>query len=102
MECPKCGNKQDDEVRCAACGIYFEKFRRQHNEATKPTARGNPAPASPVKVALTTAAVIGLGILLYVNLSSHKKESAPMVEQPRAEVVRPIENAKKSNGPTEP
>jgi serine protease Do len=29
MECPKCGHKQDDTQRCAACGLYFDKLRAQ-------------------------------------------------------------------------
>jgi serine protease Do len=33
MQCPKCGQEQEDEVRCAACGVYFEKLRRQQQIA---------------------------------------------------------------------
>jgi serine protease Do len=29
MHCPKCGHEQQDEVRCAACGIYFAKWQQQ-------------------------------------------------------------------------
>lgn len=29
MDCPKCGYSQGDAVKCAACGIYFDKFRQQ-------------------------------------------------------------------------
>jgi serine protease Do len=27
MDCPKCGHKQDDTVKCESCGIYFAKLR---------------------------------------------------------------------------
>lgn len=26
MQCPKCGHRQRDEIRCEACGIYFSKL----------------------------------------------------------------------------
>ena len=29
MECPKCGHKQDDTVKCESCGVYFAKLRQQ-------------------------------------------------------------------------
>ena len=28
MDCPKCGHSQTDTVKCAACGVYFEKLKR--------------------------------------------------------------------------
>ncbi len=33
MQCPKCGHNQDDTVRCASCGIYFEKLYQQQKLA---------------------------------------------------------------------
>jgi serine protease Do len=33
VQCPKCGHSQDDTVRCASCGIYFEKLYRQQKRA---------------------------------------------------------------------
>src|SRR5579862_6328781 len=33
MRCPKCGHEQEDAVRCAACGIYFEKWHDQQSLA---------------------------------------------------------------------
>jgi uncharacterized membrane protein YvbJ len=33
MHCPKCGHEQEDKVRCAACGIYFEKWQQQQELA---------------------------------------------------------------------
>ena len=29
MECPKCGHRQLDTVKCESCGIYFAKFHAQ-------------------------------------------------------------------------
>ncbi len=33
MQCPKCGHNQDDTVRCASCGVYFEKLQQQQRLA---------------------------------------------------------------------
>ena len=33
MQCPKCGHNQDDTVRCASCGVYFEKLVQQQKLA---------------------------------------------------------------------
>jgi serine protease Do len=33
MQCPKCSHEQDDLVRCAACGVYFEKVQRQQQRS---------------------------------------------------------------------
>jgi serine protease Do len=33
MDCPKCGHSQEDAVKCASCGIYFDKFRQQQTRA---------------------------------------------------------------------
>jgi serine protease Do len=33
MQCPKCGHEQDDTVRCASCGVYFEKLTQQQKLA---------------------------------------------------------------------
>ncbi|MGH8208806.1 MAG: S1C family serine protease [Steroidobacteraceae bacterium] len=33
MHCPKCSHEQEDAVRCAGCGIYFEKWRQQQKLA---------------------------------------------------------------------
>jgi serine protease Do len=33
VQCPKCGHSQDDTVRCASCGVYFEKLYRQQKLA---------------------------------------------------------------------
>jgi serine protease Do len=33
VQCPKCGHEQDDTVRCASCGVYFEKLHQQQQIA---------------------------------------------------------------------
>ncbi len=36
MECPKCGHKQDDTVKCESCGVYFAKLRQQTASTSTP------------------------------------------------------------------
>lgn len=66
MDCPKCGHKQDDTVKCNSCGIYFAKLRppppltpskSAARSRTVPTASGFGAGALAV-TALITAAVV--------------------------------------------
>jgi S1-C subfamily serine protease len=43
MDCPKCGHKQDDTVKCESCGIYFAKFQQQAPPAVAPRRGGSQA-----------------------------------------------------------
>ncbi len=66
MNCPKCGHEQDDTVKCAACGIYFEKFRQHQGASGEGPRRGAPreestrgfGPGVIVFTALASAAVV--------------------------------------------
>lgn len=33
MQCPKCGHEQAETVRCAGCGVYFEKIQQQQRRS---------------------------------------------------------------------
>ena len=33
MQCPKCGHEQTETVRCASCGVYFQKLDQQQKLA---------------------------------------------------------------------
>src|SRR5260370_27927302 len=69
MDCPKCGHKQRDEVRCESCGIYFEKYHRRQTK--RPSAdsglKSSRRPlesgfGNTIKIAFIASAVIGLGL----------------------------------------
>jgi len=80
MDCPKCGHKQRDEVRCESCGIYFEKYRRRQTKSQsadldleksrRPLESGL---GNTIKIVFVTTAVIGLGLLLYTKVSTTTK-----------------------------
>ena len=66
MDCPKCGNKQSDTVKCGSCGIYFAKLRSpaaatssspSNRQGTSPTQSGF-GPGALAVTALLTAAVV--------------------------------------------
>jgi serine protease Do len=66
MDCPKCGHKQDDTVKCESCGIYFAKFHQQEAlTLAKPRSGTRSAPADSgfgvgalAVTALVTAAIV--------------------------------------------
>lgn len=62
MDCPKCGHKQSDTVKCGSCGIYFAKLR--------PTPSAPPTPSSSTnrQRAVPTESGFGLGTLAVVAL----------------------------------
>ena len=35
MNCPKCGHRRRDAVKCGSCGVYFTKLRRRHHARTR-------------------------------------------------------------------
>ena len=80
MDCPKCGHKQLDEVRCESCGIYFEKYRRRQTKSqSADSGLKNPrrplesSGSNTIKIVLVTSAVIGLGLLVYTKVSTSTK-----------------------------
>ena len=54
MDCPKCGNKQSDSVKCGSCGIYFAKLR--------PPPSATPTPSSPTNRQRDTPPESGFGL----------------------------------------
>jgi S1-C subfamily serine protease len=83
MDCPKCGHTQDEPVRCAACGIYFDKFRQQQalaasrSGAQQPSAPGF-GPGALVLTALASA------VLVYFFVHRHPGEAATSTVAPAA------------------
>jgi len=88
MDCPKCGHTQDDAVQCAACGIYFDKFRQRQTlaaraaraDARQPAAAGF-GPGALVVTALASAA------LVWFFLHRHAAESAGTAAAPAATAI---------------
>lgn len=63
MRCPKCAHEQADQVRCAACGVYFEKLQRQQQQAQAVQRAQLVSPANEprfgLKGLLLTALIVG-------------------------------------------
>jgi len=90
MDCPKCGHKQRDEVRCESCGIYFEKYRRQQTKSQSADSglKNSRGPleyglGNTIKIVFTTSAVIGLGLLVYTKLSTSTKHPPAATARPQ-------------------
>lgn len=78
MDCPKCGHKQQDDVRCEACGIYFEKYRRLQTKTQSADSDLSRRPLesglrNTIKIVFVTCAVIGLGLVVYTKASRTTK-----------------------------
>src|SRR5882672_8836528 len=100
MDCPKCGHKQRDEVRCESCGIYFEKYRRRQTKSQsadldleksrRPLESGL---GNTIKIVFVTTAVIGLGLLLYTKVSTTTK-NPPVATAPPQRDPLPVPSGK--------
>src|SRR5215831_5719305 len=93
MDCPKCGHKQDDAVRCQSCGIYFDKYRRQQAITPASTEDGSSASNSgrTLKIALVALLITALGVVFYTRFSSSAKKPAPVVAQKQSAAPQPIQ-----------
>ena len=60
MDCPKCGHKQDDTVKCESCGVYFAKLQ-QPTASTLASLGGQTHPAA-------NGSGIGIGALALTAL----------------------------------
>jgi serine protease Do len=77
VQCPKCGHDQDDTVRCASCGVYFEKLHqqqklaeaRQHSQAV----RGPGERRFGLLTLMLTAVVAGASVYFV----THRQAGAP-------------------------
>src|ERR1700730_2556417 len=107
MDCPKCGHKQSDEVRCESCGIYFEKYRRRQTKS--PSADSGlknsrrPLESSlpnTIKIVFVTSAVIGLGLLVYTKASTSTK-NPPVATAPPQRVPLLVPSGEPSSTATE-
>jgi serine protease Do len=108
MDCPKCGHKQRDEVRCESCGIYFEKYRRRHTKdqsADSGLKNSRSPPGSglgnTIKIVFVTSAVIGLGLLLYTKVGTSTK-NPPIATAPQQRDPSPVPSGEPASTTTEP
>jgi serine protease Do len=106
MDCPKCGHKQLDEVRCESCGIYFEKYRRRQTKSQsadsgqKNSRRPLESSAgNTIKIVLVTSAVIGLGLLVYTKVSTSTKNPPVATAPPQRPL--PVPSGKPASTATE-
>jgi S1-C subfamily serine protease len=87
MDCPKCGHRQEDAVKCAACGIYFDKFRQQQTRAAE--TRTDPQPRG---------SGFGVGALVLTGIASaalvyslmHGRGAAPTHSGPTVPAAAPL------------
>jgi len=107
MDCPKCGHKQRDEVRCESCGIYFEKYRRRLTEGQSAdsglkNSRRTPEPGlgHTVKIAFATTAVIGLGLLVFMKVSTSTKNPPVVITRLQRDPL-PVPSGKPDSTATE-
>ena len=75
MDCPKCGHTQEDAVRCAACGIYFEKFRHQQEAAASHAREEARQPASGFGPGALVLAALASAALVYYFMHRHSGEA---------------------------
>jgi S1-C subfamily serine protease len=109
MDCPKCGHKQRDDVRCESCGIYFEKYRRRQakSESADSGLKNSRRPpeyslGNTIKIVFVTAAVIGLGLLVYTKVGTRTK-NLPVATAPPQHDPLPIPSGeRRSTAPEEP
>jgi S1-C subfamily serine protease len=107
MDCPKCGHKQRDEVRCDSCGIYFEKYRRRQTKSQSADSglknSRRPLESSlrnTIKIVFVTAAVIGLGLSVYTKVSRSTK-NPPVATAPPQRDPLPVPSGKPDSTATE-
>ena len=107
MDCPKCGHKQRDEVRCESCGIYFEKYRRRLTEGQSAdsglkNSRRTPEPGlgHTVKIAFATTAVIGLGLVVFMKVSTSTKNPPVVITRLQRDPL-PVPSGKPDSTATE-
>jgi len=85
MDCPKCGHTQDDAVQCAACGIYFDKFRQQQElAAARSRAPSRQAPASGFGPGALVVTALASAALVYFLVHRHAGEPAAIAGPPAA------------------
>jgi serine protease Do len=74
VQCPKCGHQQDDALRCASCGVYFEKLQQQQKiaEARKRSdpVRGPSEPRFGLGTLLLTAVVAAASVYWLMHRSA--------------------------------
>jgi serine protease Do len=84
MECPKCGHKQDDSVKCASCGIYFAKLQSQRAAVPTRSRPGTPAQAEGPGMGLGAVLVTALVTGAIVFLVMRSRAPVPAAEMPQA------------------
>ena len=81
MDCPKCGNRQDDTVKCESCGVYFAKLQSRPAPTTSravgpPPNSGTGAGAIVITAVLTAALVVGF---MHMRSTTPETVTAPKV-----------------------
>ncbi len=88
MDCPKCGHRQEDTVKCESCGVYFAKLA--------PAAATARVAALPVETgrglnvgAVVLAALAAGGVVYYLMRGGHSGHAPAAVATPASAPVEP-------------
>lgn len=86
MICPKCSHEQDDTTRCAACGIYFAKFRAVAKPATP--SRSRAAPAEPrIGLGAIAGTAVFTALLVFAFMRGRSAPAPVAAPQPPSAAV---------------
>ena len=75
MDCPKCGHRQDDTIKCESCGVYFEKVSSPPGVPVPRRARQ--ARATPEKSGFGAGALVLTALLTAGTVVHFMRGSAP-------------------------
>jgi serine protease Do len=105
MDCPKCGHRQEDTVKCESCGVYFAKLqpqaapgpsRTRNRAASTPPESGTGVGAIVITAVLTAALVIG-----FIQLRSPVPDASSPKLNPTAANPTAVSNPRAGSTPPE-
>jgi serine protease Do len=105
MRCPKCAHEQTDTVRCAACGVYFEKLQQQQRLADSIQRDQGSSDSGPRRFGAGALVLTALLAAAAVYLGTHRKEDSPAataIATPLVPAALPGPNPSDGNVPLRP
>lgn len=96
MICPKCNHEQDDTTQCAACGIYFAKFRAAAKPATPSRSRAEPAEPR-IGLGAIAGTAIFTALLVFVFMRGRSTPTPVAAPQPPSVATEPVQRPSSIN-----